>query len=163
MHGHRTNGAMVLMALGLLSLQAASGEPAPPAGAMPTWTLAFSPEDIVIGPRLKAIRTRHRWSQGEVAVRKSAIPIPAPGCRMDYLILTIPSYYPEHPNQPSPAERRAAEDALLAMTERGSGRFTAHIEGPFWRQGPTGPELTACNLFFSLPLSFRLDDAPAPR
>lgn len=152
---------MLLMALGLLPLQAASGESPAPARATPSWTLTLSPEDIVIGSKLKKIHTRHHWSQGEVAIRKRAIPIPAPGCRMDYLILTIPLYYPEHPNQPSLAERSAAEDALLAMA--GDGRFTARIEAPFWHEGPMGPELTACNLFFSLPLSFRPDDAPAPR
>jgi len=38
MRGHRAGGAMLLMALALLPLQAASGESAAPARATPSWT-----------------------------------------------------------------------------------------------------------------------------
>ena len=67
------------------------------------------PTTLLLVLTLPKLNTRHHWKWKfedgfEVAVRKSAIPIPAPKCRMDYLILTIPSLYPESP-QASPAER----------------------------------------------------------
>ena len=71
------------------------------------WTLALRPSDVVAGASLQKLRTSHHWKwefddQGkfEVAVRKSAFPAPAPQCRMDYLILGMPLYYPENPNRP---------------------------------------------------------------
>src|SRR4051812_36139913 len=69
-----------------------------------TWDFILRPSDIVVGPTRKNLHPRRHWKwafdQGgafEVAVRKSAFPVPAPHCRMDYLILSMPLYYPETP------------------------------------------------------------------
>ncbi len=133
------------------------------------WTITLRPGDFIIGPALKQLHTRHAWAglneqSGlfEVALRKTAAPIPAPKCRMDYLILTIPAYYPETPKQASASERRAVYDALLAMEEHGSGSMTARVEAPLAvglaQKGAKGMELTACNLFFVLPLSVQVSE-----
>lgn len=71
-------------------------------------------KDYVIGDSLKRLQTRRAWVADfddrlggfEIAVRKTAVAIPAPQCRMDYLILKIPFYYPETLKQASVAERR---------------------------------------------------------
>lgn len=63
----------------------------------PAWTIVLRPADYVIGPALAQLRTRRTWAAAfddrssvfEIAVRKTAVAIPAPRCRMDYLVLTI--------------------------------------------------------------------------
>jgi hypothetical protein len=127
-----------------------------------TWTFVLHPADIVAGPNLQKLHSRHDWNwkfderdgKFEVAVRKSAFPIPAPQCRMDYLILSMPLYYPENPKQAPLSERRAVYDALLAMQSTGKGTLSAHAEALHYvRQGPSGAELTTCNIYFVLPLA----------
>jgi hypothetical protein len=130
------------------------------------WTIALNPPDFVVGPALRQLHTRHSWVAAfddrtgtfEIALRKTSVSIPAPKCRMDYLILTIPHYYPENPKQASKSERRAVYDALLALQTRGIGSMAARVEAPlgFARIGTAGPELTACNLLFALPLSVQV-------
>jgi hypothetical protein len=139
--------------------------PAGAAGAEPAWTITLKPSDFILGPALRQLHTRHAWAAGfddqsagfEVALRKTAVSIRAPQCRMDYLILTIPSYYPETPKQASASERRAVYDALLGIQERG-GSMTARVEAPLGlaRKGAAGMELVACNLYFALPLSVQV-------
>jgi len=88
---------------------------APAADEVGSWTLVLRPGGYVIGAALRQLRTRRsrvvefdeRFGAFEIALRKKAVAIPAPHCRMDYLILTIPSYYPENPKQASVSERRA--------------------------------------------------------
>jgi hypothetical protein len=125
-----------------------------------TWTITLHPSNFILGPALRQLQTRHPWAAGfdersgfEVALRKTSVAIPAPKCRMDYLILQIPTYYPENPKQASPSERRTVYDALLQIQERG-GSMTARVEAPLGlsRKGPGGAELVACNLYFALPL-----------
>ncbi len=138
----------------------------PPAAAEEAaWTIVITPQDLVIGPALKKLKTRHAWADEfdarlggfEAALRKTAVAIPAPRCRMDYLILKIPFYYPENPKQASVAERRAVYDALVALQAKGSGSLTARVEAPV----PIGEtvagraQLTACNLYFAFPLSVK--------
>jgi len=137
---------------------AAAGEPA--------WTIVLHPPDFVIGAALKQLRTRHIWPAEfdartgafEVALRKTAVAIPAPQCRMDYLILTIPFYYPETPKQASVAERRAIYDALVALQAGGRGSITARVDAPerLARMAHGRMELAACNLYFAFPLSVRV-------
>jgi hypothetical protein len=142
----------------LLMLRAANGEEA-------AWTIVLHSGDFVIGDALKNLKTRHTWAPGfdeswgafDVALRKNAAAVPAPRCRMDYLILRIPTYYPENPKKASVAERRAVYDALVVLQARGSGGLSARVEAPV----PIGQmrgariELTACNLYFALPLSVK--------
>jgi hypothetical protein len=124
------------------------------------WSLILHPSDVVAGESLQKLQTRHHWKwefddQGkfEIAVRKSAFPVAAPQCHMDYLILGMPLYYPENPKQAAFAERRAVYDALLAMQSGGKGTLSAHVEPlQYARQGRSGPELTSCNIYFVLPL-----------
>jgi hypothetical protein len=133
------------------------------AGLETAWTIVLEPPDFLVGPALRQLHTRHSWvaefddrtGAFEIALRKTSVAISAPRCRMDYLILTIPFYYPENPKQASLSERRGVYDALLAIQASGAGGMTARVEAPagFARMGPKGPELTACNLFFALPLS----------
>jgi hypothetical protein len=140
----------------LLMTRAASGEEA-------AWTIVLHPSDFVIGDALKNLKTRHTWAPGfdegwgafDVALHKKAAAVPAPHCRMDYLILKIPTYYPENPKKASVAERRAVYDALVALRTRGTGSFTARVEAPVPIGQMSGGhiELTACNLYFALPLS----------
>ncbi len=127
--------------------------------ADPNWTATVRAQDIVAGQDLQKLGTRHKWAwrfdngRFEVAVRKSAIPIPAPQCRMDYLVLTMPEYYPENPAKASAAERRAVYDALVNLKKAGAGAIRIRFNALwYWRQGRSGPELTACNIYFSLPL-----------
>lgn len=127
----------------------------------PAWTIVLRPADYVIGPALAQLRTRRTWAAEfderfggfEIAVRKKAVPIPAPQCRMDHLILKIPFYYPETPKQASVSERRAVYDAFATLQAAGS--VTARVEAPeaFARKGPRGAELTSCSLLFAFPLS----------
>jgi len=131
------------------------------------WTIVIHPDDFVIGAALKQLHTRHAWvatfddrtGAFEVALRKSAVAISAPQCRTDYLILKIPFYYPENPKQASIDERRSVYDALVALQARGSGSVAARVEAPeevLARRGAGGFVLTACNLYFALPLSVRV-------
>ncbi len=135
--------------------------PAAPADDIPAWTITVRPADIVAGDALRQLHTRRPWRVGfdgsfgafEIALRKTAVPIPAPQCRMDFLILTIPFYYPENPKQASVSERRAVYDAFVGLQACGSGSLTARVEAPdpIARMGRGGAELTACNLFFAFP------------
>jgi len=127
-----------------------------------TWSFILRPGDIVAGPTLQKLPTRRHWSWEfdgrdgtfEIAVRKTAFPAASPQCRMDYLILGMPSYYPENPKQASLPERRAVYDALLAMQETRKGGLPVHVEAlAYARNGPLGPELTTCNIYFVLPVA----------
>jgi hypothetical protein len=147
--------ALILTASGRAKADAASKE----------WTVRLHPDDIVAGQQLENIKSRHHWlwrfnnenveGNFDIAVRKSSIPILAPKCRMDYLILTMPYYYPETPKQAPVTERRAVYDALLKLTKTGQGSLTVHFEVIPWEvhDGPSGPELTGCNIYFVLPLA----------
>ena len=129
------------------------------AGDIPAWTITLRPGDFVIGAALAQLHTRRTWAPGfddkqggfEIALRKTAVPIPAPQCRMDYLVLTIPFYYPENPKQASVAERRAVYDALVALQARGNVFLRVEAPEPIGRRGPRGGVLTACNLYFAFP------------
>ncbi len=130
------------------------------------WKIALRPTDFVIGAALTQLRTRRTWVAGfdehsgafEIALRKKAVAIPAPHCRMDFLILTIPSYYPENPKQATVSERRAIYDAFAAFMAGGSGSLTAQVEAPagLARIGTNRIELVACNLYFAFPLSVKV-------
>jgi len=134
----------------------------------PAWTIVLQAKDYVIGDALKRLQTRRTWiaafderSGGfEIAVRKAAVSIPAPQCRMDYLILKIPFYYPETPKQASAAERRKIYDAFASLQSSGKGSITARVEAPLnvslARMANGRFELTACSLFFAFPLSVKL-------
>lgn len=136
------------------------------AATEPAWTITLNRSNFIIGPALQQLRTRHAWTVGfneqgrgfQVAVRKTSVAIPAPRCRMDYLILEIPSYYPENPKQASPDERRTVYDALINIQESGRGSVTARVEAPLGlaRNGASGAELVACNIYFALPLSVQV-------
>jgi hypothetical protein len=127
------------------------------------WTIVLHPADYVIGDALAKLGTRRAWAarfderEGgfEIALRRRAVAVAAPQCRMDFLILKIPFYYPENPKQASVAERRAVYDALVALQAAGSGSLTVRVEAPaeIARKGARGVELTACSLYFALPLS----------
>jgi hypothetical protein len=129
-------------------------------------TIMLRPTDFVIGAALVQLRTRRTWVAGfdersgafEIALRKKAVAIPAPRCQMDFLILAIPSYYPENPKQASVSERRAIYDAFVAIQAGGSGSLTARVEAPagLARIGTKGVELVACNLYFAFPLSVQV-------
>ena len=127
----------------------------------PTWTVILHPDDIIAGPNLQKLNTRHHWKGAfgepdgtfEIAVRKAVFPAAAPQCRMDYLILSMPSYYPENPKRASVPERRAVYESLLAMQETKKGRMHVHVDALYFsRKGPHGHELTSCNIYFFLPL-----------
>jgi hypothetical protein len=130
-----------------------------------SWTIVLHPTDFVIGDALGQLHTRRQWNTGfdeqfggfEVALRKEAVAIAAPRCQMDYLILTIPHYYPENPKQASVRDRRAVYDALVALQTRHEGSIAAGVEAPepLSHRGSKGTELAACNLYFALPLSVR--------
>jgi hypothetical protein len=130
------------------------------------WTITLRPADFVIGAALAKLHTRRSWAAGldestgafEIAVVRKAVTIPAPQCRMDFLILTIPFYYPENPKQASASERRAIYDAFVAFQAGGSGRLSARVEAPagLARIGANGRELAACNLYFAFPPSVQV-------
>jgi hypothetical protein len=125
----------------------------------PSWTVTLRAGDFLIGGALQKLKTRHHWisdfndGRFELAVKKSAISIPAPDCRMDYLILTMPAYYPESPAQSTLADRRAVYDALVHMQQIARGTIKIKFD-PLWyaKKTPSGEELTTCNIYFTLPL-----------
>jgi len=129
----------------------------------PVWTITLHPSDILVGEALAKLQTRHQWQwrfdndgKFEVALVKSASPVPAPQCRMPYLILAMPLYYPETPKQAPLVERRAVYDALLKLQETKQGSLQAQTEPLYYfKYGASGAELTTCNLFFVLPLDWR--------
>jgi hypothetical protein len=148
----------------LLATLALAQSSAVAAEEAPAWTLVLRPADVVIGAALAKLPARRAWvaevdAQGafEIAVRKKAVPIAAPQCRIDWLILKIPFYYPETPKQASVSERRAVYDAFVALQAAGSGSLTVRVEAPesLARKGPRGVELTSCSLYFAFPLSVR--------
>jgi hypothetical protein len=130
------------------------------------WTIVLRPADFVVGAALAQLRDRHTWVAGfdersgafEIALRKKAVAIPAPRCRMDFLILAIPFHYPENPKQASVSERRAIYDAFVAFHAASSGSLTARVEAPagLARAGASGVELAACNLYFAFPPSVQV-------
>ena len=91
------------------------------------WATVLRSEDFVVGSDLQKLNTRHKWAWKfnagvfEVAVRKTAISVEAPQCRMEYLILTMPMYYPENPAQATTEERQAVYDALVNIRKTGKG------------------------------------------
>jgi len=125
--------------------------------------MTLHPAELIVGEALAAPKTRHEWQwrfdangKFEVALAKSASPVPAPQCRMPYLILAMPLYYPETPKQASLAGRRAVYDALLTMQETKQGSLRVQTEPLYYfKYGASGAELTTCNLFFVLPLDWR--------
>jgi hypothetical protein len=131
-----------------------------------SWTIVLNPTDFVIGDALGQLHTRRRWITGfneqsgvfEIALLKKAISLPAPRCQMDYLILTIPAYYPESPKQASVRQRRAVYDALVALQAKSKGHATVGVEAPepLARRGKGGMELLACNMYFAFPLSVQV-------
>jgi hypothetical protein len=148
-----------LLAISILTGASAAA----PGEQVAAWTISLGPTDFVIGTALAQLHTRRAWAAGfdersggfEIALRKKAVAIPAPRCQMDYLILTIPSYYPENPKQASVSERRAIYDAFVAFQAAGGGRLAARVEAPAGLAsiGANGVALTACNLYFAFPLS----------
>lgn len=80
--------AVPLLALARLATASAAGQE-------PAWPIVLHPKDFVIGASLTGLHTRHTWvdhfddktGSFDVAVSKKAVAIPAPQCRMDYLIL----------------------------------------------------------------------------
>jgi hypothetical protein len=134
------------------------------AAPSPVWTITLHPSDIIVGETLAKLHTRHEWQwrfdndgKFEVALVKSASPVPAPQCRMPYLILAMPLYYPETPKQATLPERRAVYDALLKMQETKQGTLQVRTEPLYYfKYGASGAELTTCNLYFVLPLDWRL-------
>lgn len=133
-----------------------------PVGAQDAgWTIVLHPKDYVIGADLGRLKTRRQWLDRfddnggfEIAVSRRAVAIRSPQCRMDYLILKIPFYYPETPKQASVSERRAVYDGLVALKQTG-GSVSLRVEAPLGgaRVGAGGMELTSCSLFVTLPLS----------
>ncbi len=149
---------------GLLAMSILTGASATASGEEgAAWTISLRPADFVIGAALAQLHTRRAWLAGfdehsgsfEIALRKKAVTISAPRCQMDYLILTIPSYYPENPKQASVGERRAIYDAFVAFQAGGNGRLAARVEAPgsLASHGANGAALAACNLYFAFPLS----------
>jgi hypothetical protein len=134
------------------------------AAPWPTWTVTLHASDIVVGEALTKLNTSREWQwrfdkdgKFEVALAKSVSPAPAPQCRMPHLILAMPLYYPETPKQAPLAERRAVYDALLQMQETKQGRLQVQTEPLYsFKYGAAGAELTTCNLYFVLPLDWRL-------
>jgi hypothetical protein len=147
----------------LLAAQAPAALRAEDAAA---WTIVLRPADYVIGEAVARLGTRRAWAAKfderdggfEIAVRKQAVAIPAPQCRMDFLILKIPFYYPENPKQAPASERRAVYDAFVALQAAGTGSLTARVEAPesLARKGARGAELTSCSLYFAFPLSVQV-------
>jgi hypothetical protein len=128
----------------------------------PAWTIVLHPKDFVVGSALSGLKTRHQWvdqfdasGNFEVAVKRAAVAIASPQCRMNYLIVKIPFYYPENPKQASLSERRAVYDSLVALQTGGSGSVSMRVEAPLGLARGSGSrtELTSCSLFVALPLS----------
>jgi hypothetical protein len=155
----------VLGAIAAVSVLSCAPSPVS-ADDIPAWTITLRPADFVVGAALGQLRTRRPWAAAfdeqsggfEIALRKKAVAIPAPGCNMDFLILKIPFYYPETPKQASVGERRAIYDAFVAFQAGGRGILTARVEAPapLARTGSHGVELAACNLYFAFPLSVQV-------
>jgi hypothetical protein len=134
----------------------------PAASADEAWTIVLHPKDYVIATALARLKTRHHWVEQfdasgnfEVAVARGAVSIPSPQCRMDYLILKIPFYYPENPKQASLSERQSVYDCLVALQERDNGSVSMRVEAPLGLARGSGRrmELTSCSLFVALPLA----------
>jgi hypothetical protein len=129
----------------------------------PVWTITLNPTNVIVGEALAKLQTGHEWhwrfdSNGkfEVALLKSDSPVPAPQCRMPYLILAMPLYDPETPKQASLADRRAIYDDLLKIQDTKKGDLKVQTEPLYsFKYGASGAELTTCNLFFVLPLDWR--------
>jgi hypothetical protein len=147
------------LAIGLLAYLTGTA-----AAQSPIWTITLHASDVIVGDALTKLHTRHQWQwrfddngKFEVALVKSASPVPAPQCRLPYLILAMPVYYPETPKQATLPERRAVYDALLKMQETRKGALQVKTEAlSYVRQRASGAELTSCNLYFLLPLDWRL-------
>jgi len=127
--------------------------------AGPSWTTVLRSPDFIVGPDLQKLNVRHKWAwefnagEFEVAVKKTAIAVPAPQCRMEYLILRMRMYYPENPAQATTEQRKAVYDALLSIKRAGKGGLKIRFDALWYsRQTPSGPELTTCNIYFALPL-----------
>jgi hypothetical protein len=125
------------------------------------WTIVLHPRDFVVGSALNRLKTRHHWvdqfgerGNFEIAVSRTAVAIVSQ-CRMDYLILKIPFYYPENPKRASLSERRSIYDSLLALQDSGNGSVSMRVEAPLGlgRTISRRTELTSCSLFVALPLS----------
>ena len=147
--------AAIGVALNVLAIAPASAED-------PAWTIVLHPKDFVLGSALGRLKTRHHWVKQfdasgnfEVAVKRAAVAIPSPQCRMDYLIVKIPFYYPENPKQASLTERRSVYDSLVALQDNGSGSVSMRVEAPLGlaRASAGRTALTSCSLFVALPLS----------
>ena len=51
------------------------------------------------------------------------------------------------------SERRAVYDALVSIKKTGKGGLKIRYDALwYWLQVPSGPELTSCNIYFTLPL-----------
>ena len=129
---------------------------------VPAWTIVLHPKDFVVGSALSRLKTRRKWidrfdevGNFDVAVLRTAVEIPSPKCRMDYLIVNIPTYYPETPRKASLSERRSVYDQLVALQESGNGSVTMRVDAPEDLARTVGRriELTSCSLFVALPLS----------
>jgi len=150
-----------LPGLALLFLAGPTSSAAP--AAHYDWRITLQAGDFVIGPKLAHLHTHRSWRSFfedqsgtfEVALKKSASPVPAPACKMDYLILGMVDYYAEDPRQAPLADRKAVYDRLLRIQDTGTGEFIARVQPEYFiRKGPSGPELTGCNLYFVLPLTW---------
>jgi hypothetical protein len=156
------------VALAVLSFLGLSGlEIGPAAGQDAAWTIVLHAKDFVVGSALSRLKTRHQWDgrfdasgSFEVAVLRTAVAIASPKCRMDYLIVRIPFYYPENPKKASVSERRSVYDTLVALQESGNGSVTMQVEAPEDLARTVGRriELTSCSLFVALPLSVQFSD-----
>lgn len=145
----RKVAAASLVALTCLDITGAAAEEA-------AWTIVLHPRDFVIGAALSRLKTRHGWVDQfddqtgnlEVAVSKTAVAISSPRCRMDYLILKIPFYYPENPKQASVGERRTIYDSLVALQGDHGGSVSMRVEAPLGlaRMNAGRIELVGCNL-----------------
>lgn len=155
--------AMNRRSIGVLAVCLFAGVTGAAAAQSPVWTISLHPSEIIVGEALTKLQTRHQWQwrfddngKFEVALAKSASPAPAPQCRMPYLILAMPLYYPESPKQAPLSDRRAVYDALSKMQETGKGALQVKTEASYYvKQRAAGAELTTCNLYFLLPLDWR--------
>jgi hypothetical protein len=159
-HGALTLSKINFLLVAVLALSAFAIAPA--RGEDAAWTVVLKPGDFVIGPALSQLKTRHHWADQfdaagnfEFAVRRAAVAIPSPQCRMDYLIAKIPFYYPENPKQAALGERRSVYNSLVALQGDGKGSVSIRVEAPLGLARTVGrrTELTSCSLFVALPLS----------
>jgi hypothetical protein len=154
------------MALSALLAAGASAELAQ--AETPEWTLTLHASDFLIGPPLARLGVHRSWRSSfddhigtfEIALRKTAAPAPVVGCPADFLVLTMPNYYPENPRQAPLAERKAVYDRLLAIQASGRGEFVARVmPASPGRQRASGPKWTGCTLAFVLPLDWVAPEA----